>query len=31
MIQLSDGLQGKKVVKHVAQILNEAYEDGKDS
>jgi FAD/FMN-containing dehydrogenase/Fe-S oxidoreductase len=31
MIQLSDGLRGKKVVKHVAQILNEAYEEGKNS
>jgi len=31
MIQLNDGLRGKKVVKHVAQILNEAYEDDKNS
>jgi FAD/FMN-containing dehydrogenase/Fe-S oxidoreductase len=27
MIQLNNGLRGKKTVKHVAQILNEAYED----
>jgi Fe-S oxidoreductase len=31
MIKLNDGMQGKKVVKHVAQILNEAYEDDKNS
>ena len=31
MIQLSDGLRGQKVVKHVAQILNEAYEKDKNS
>jgi Fe-S oxidoreductase len=27
MIQLNDGLQGRKTVKHVAQILYEAYGD----
>jgi len=31
MIQLNNGLRGNRVVKHVAQILNEAYEKDKNS
>jgi FAD/FMN-containing dehydrogenase/Fe-S oxidoreductase len=31
MIQLNNGLRGKKTVKHVAQILNEAYEENKNT
>jgi Fe-S oxidoreductase len=31
MIQLTDGLRGKKTVKHVAQILNDGYEEGNNT